>query len=784
MPAPEAAGLPVRCPKCGFDLDIPTVVMPRPRLPVRTRRLLADAEQMRQTFAGSSLIRVFPEAGDPPERYRVEYHVRGLAPGPDGKPVSRDQHVVEIQLTSEYPRAAPKCKVLTPIFHPNIDPTTVCVGDHWAAGERLADLVVRIGEMIAYQAYNIKSPLDGEAAMWADLNQKRLPIDTRDLRAEEASPVLEALPATAIAARRVDRHTAPRAVTKDLEPVLRGRPVSAGPGPRPPKPAGWVSRHRALVSGVVASLLVGLVSWLVASRLLALANDRLAAERNKVKQADREVQAKSEQLAQARDAADKAAQRAREAEQRAQMAANAEMQARQAVAQARLAETQARHAEAQLRQAELAKRKQAEEVASLLELVFHKVNPRTQQTESALKQQIVTKLDTIAALLDRVYADQPVVHAQMCDALGRALWGMGEAKKAVGIHERALALRQRHLPPNDPRRLSSMNNLAIAYQADGQLDRAVALFEQSLGGWRRTRGPTDQDTLITMGNLAHAYTAREQVERAVPLFEEALAAYRKWNPDHAQTLVAMNSLAGAYQAAGQLDKASALHQETLAKRQAKRGPDHPETLQSMNNLAATYQADGQLEKAVPLFEETLAKRQAQRGSEHPDTLQSMNNLALAYLAAKQPAKAKPLLDTFLAKEEKRLGGASTRLAGYQATAALALLNADQAAAAEPLARACLAIRVRNMPDDWLTFNARSLLGGVLLARKKYAEAEPLLVQGHEGLKQRQAKLPRAARLRPAEALERLVKLYEATGRDEEAACYRKELEAVKQRPKE
>jgi ubiquitin-protein ligase len=89
---------------------------------------------------------------------------------------------VEVQLTRDYPRQSPKCKMLTPIFHPNIEPAVICVGDHWTAGERLVELVIRIGEMIAYQAYNIKSPLDGEAAMWADLNQKKLPIDVRCLR--------------------------------------------------------------------------------------------------------------------------------------------------------------------------------------------------------------------------------------------------------------------------------------------------------------------------------------------------------------------------------------------------------------------------------------------------------------------------------------------------------------------------------------------------------------------------------------------------------------------------
>jgi len=34
-----------------------------------------------------------------------------------------------------------------------------------------------------------------------------------------------------------------------------------------------------------------------------------------------------------------------------------------------------------------------------------------------------------------------------------------------------------------------------------------------------------------------------------------------------------------------------------------------------------------------------------------------------------------------------------------------------------------------MPDDWLTFNTQSMLGGALLGRKRYADAEPLLVKG-------------------------------------------------------
>lgn len=194
----EFAGRKAKCKTCGVAVVVPppTAVDPAPptadpapaapKLPMRTRRLMADAQQMAEAFARSQLIRVRPVAGEPPETYHVEYHVRGLERGNgDDEPVARDLHRVEIQLTAEYPRQSPKCKMLTPVFHPNIDPATICVGDHWTAGERLADLVVRIGEMLAYQAYNIKSPLDGEAAMWADLNAERLPVDARNLRPAE-----------------------------------------------------------------------------------------------------------------------------------------------------------------------------------------------------------------------------------------------------------------------------------------------------------------------------------------------------------------------------------------------------------------------------------------------------------------------------------------------------------------------------------------------------------------------------------------------------------------------
>ena len=73
--------------------------------------------------------------------------------------------------------------MLSPVFHPNIDTQKICIGDHWSAGQSLAQLIVRIGEMLCYQSYNVKSPLNAEAAAWAEQHLDSLPLQTTDVSA-------------------------------------------------------------------------------------------------------------------------------------------------------------------------------------------------------------------------------------------------------------------------------------------------------------------------------------------------------------------------------------------------------------------------------------------------------------------------------------------------------------------------------------------------------------------------------------------------------------------------
>jgi ubiquitin-protein ligase len=146
----------------------------------RLRRLQADLAQMTAAFADHPFIRVLEAEGMPPERYVLEFRVTGLVPqGSEGWASVRG-HRAEIILALDYPRRPPLCRMLSPVFHPNIDPQKICIGDHWSAGQSLPQLAVRIAEMIAYQSYNVKSPLNARAAAWAEQNSEQLPLEKAD----------------------------------------------------------------------------------------------------------------------------------------------------------------------------------------------------------------------------------------------------------------------------------------------------------------------------------------------------------------------------------------------------------------------------------------------------------------------------------------------------------------------------------------------------------------------------------------------------------------------------
>jgi serine/threonine protein kinase/lipopolysaccharide biosynthesis regulator YciM len=394
--------------------------------------------------------------------------------------------------------------------------------------------------------------------------------------------------------------------------------------------------------------------------------------------------------------------------------------------------------------------------------------------------------------------------------------------RAEALYREVLAARTARLGPGHPDTAASKHNLARLYQDQGKLDRAEPLFNEAIAARTAWLGDDHPDTLLSKGSLAVLYRTQGKYDRAEALFREVIAARAaRQEADRPEALVTKKNLAAMYQALGKYDRAEALYQEVLTAQAARLGADHPETLNGKNTLAVLYWRMGRFGQSVPLFEELLRVRRKQAGDEHPETLRTAFNLAVNYRDAGRPRDAAAVLDEWLPRGRARLGpgdpvtqfGVQTALTVYERAGTparsepllrdladlarrqagadsgayagqLALLGSNllqqrKGADAEAVLRECLAIRRKREPEAWTTFNSLSALGDALLLQRKHADAEPLLREGYEGLKQREAMIPAQGKARLAEALHRLVQLYDAWGKPDEAARWRKKLDAAK-----
>jgi eukaryotic-like serine/threonine-protein kinase len=168
---------------------------------------------------------------------------------------------------------------------------------------------------------------------------------------------------------------------------------------------------------------------------------------------------------------------------------------------------------------------------------------------------------------------------------------------------------------------------------------------------------------------------------------------------------------------------------------------HRDTLLSMGNLAATYAREGKDEQAEALFDQTLEVSRRVLGPEHTTTLGFLADRALLYLKEGKLEKAEADATQVLAGR-RRVGGSEAPSDVHLAAADLAMILVAEGKfeASEPIARENLEFNVRERPESWQRFRAESLLGAALAGEKKYAEAEPLLAGGYQGMLARKEKM--------------------------------------------
>jgi serine/threonine protein kinase/tetratricopeptide (TPR) repeat protein len=362
------------------------------------------------------------------------------------------------------------------------------------------------------------------------------------------------------------------------------------------------------------------------------------------------------------------------------------------------------------------------------------------------------------------------------DNLGSIYRRQGKYAEAETLFTKTLDARRRISGDEDPQTLLTTGYLAELYERQGKYALAEQLAGKVLEVQQRILGEEHPETLLSMNRLAVMYFRESQYARAAEIFSRVLDVQRRiLGEEHPDTLTTMSNLSSMYANLGDYDRAAPLRIKSLEIQRRVLGENNPNTLTMVDNLGALYRAQGKYSEAELVFINNLEARRGLLGAEHPDVLSTMSNLAVTYFRQGNHPRAEPIALELLEIRRRVLGAQNPGTTEALVLVGLIQFDLQKYADAERAIREALNGYEKAGTDDWRPHRARALLGATLAGQRKYADAEPLLLSGHEGMSSRRATIQFENR----SALDRsgswIVQLYRDWGRPDKAAEWAEKL---------
>jgi serine/threonine-protein kinase len=358
--------------------------------------------------------------------------------------------------------------------------------------------------------------------------------------------------------------------------------------------------------------------------------------------------------------------------------------------------------------------------------------------------------------------------AELLNDLGNVASDRGDFEDAERYHREGLAIRRTAYGDEHPDVATSLNNLGLLLWRTGDYDEAEAMHRQALAIRRRLFGDVHPDITYSLNNLALVLQSRGDYDAAEPLYRELLAMDRKLLGDeHPEVAMDLNNLGGLLSNKRNYTEAAEMHRQALALRRKLLPLDHPHTAQSLHNLGTVHYYQGEFDEAERTYREALSIRRTALGDEHPAVASTLDSLGALLVKREKYDAAETSLRESLAIRRKVLGERHPHTAHTLRNLASTYYRRGDAVAAEPLHREALAIQLAALGDaHWVTAMYQVDLGASLTALSRYEEAEALLLEASAALEL----TDNSEEIENAR--QKLVALYEAWDRPEEAARYR------------
>jgi serine/threonine-protein kinase len=364
---------------------------------------------------------------------------------------------------------------------------------------------------------------------------------------------------------------------------------------------------------------------------------------------------------------------------------------------------------------------------------------------------------------------------------------------------------------NEPEALAALHfTIGTSYRVQGRYGEAEPHLRKALEIRRRVLGPTNLETAQSMIVLAEWCVLNARYAEAEPLFRDALPVFRaahdtKWlaialndygvlkstvgdhagaerllreglqisagltGADRAPRAIMYAGLGAARRDQGDLVGGAELTQKAIDEFRALPGEPRSEMAFALRNLASIRQLQGDFERAESLLRESFELFRKTLGENHQSSAYPLMMLAEVYYRRENYENARIEIEHAMQIQRNVLPADHIDLTWSRLTLGKILMRTGALGEAESTLRSVVERLEQTLPHDHPgTAAARGALGECLVIETRYAEAEPLLVDSYKVFQARVG----SADPRTQTARVRLLKLYEAWGKPDEAARYR------------
>ncbi|MFQ5528513.1 MAG: protein kinase [Thermoanaerobaculia bacterium] len=388
-------------------------------------------------------------------------------------------------------------------------------------------------------------------------------------------------------------------------------------------------------------------------------------------------------------------------------------------------------------------------------------------------------LQSAAGIVNEQLAEQPEMRLRLLETIGEGLHNLQRFELSPDIMAEVVALNRSLYGEQDPRLAKALLDYGRTLGKAGRIEEADPAILEALTLRREIFGERALEVaevldarILALGeNVSN--TDRRMVEDVPRLIQEVLGIYREQGAEEsagyarALHVFGQDAILQYFRARRSPAEAKAgvdAMREAVAVQRRVLGEGHESVAETLNDLALGLDGMDLRDEAIAALEEALAIYRQRLGADHPNAIIILANLAGVRIEHGQYEVAEKEIQEVLARWRKMLPEETSLDKVAFGFAELYVAMGDAPAARPWVERAVIRGEALGSSRQ---LQGQSLLGALYTLEMRFEEAEPLLLEAHEGLVEEVG----SRRLETRKAAGRLRRLYERWGRPELAAPY-------------